>query len=157
MVIDDSIPPALQRLAPFVGTWHTTGTVVATSAAYTATDIYEWLPGGHFLVHRWDAQMPDGRSQGIEIIGPDASDGADGSDGAARGHYTMHSFDSTGKADTMRAIVDGKQVAFDGSGVRFRGAFNGNGTEMAGTWSLHAEGSRQDWKPWMTVVLRRSN
>lgn len=110
MAIDDSIPPALQRLAPFVGTWHTTGTVIATSAAYTATDIYEWLPGGHFLVHRWDAQMAEGRSQDIKIIGPDASDGA------ARGHCTMHLFDSTGKTDTMRSIVDGKQVAFAGNG-----------------------------------------
>lgn len=150
MAIDNSIPPAMQRLAPFVGTWHTTGTVIATSAAYTATDIYEWLPGGHFLVHRWDAAMPDGRSQGIEIIGPDAPDGA------ASGHYTMHSFDSTGKAETMRAVVNGNSVAYDGDGVRFRGAFNGDGSEMSGTWSLQAEGSA-DWEPWMSVVLRQES
>lgn len=138
------IAAALQNLTPFVGTWQTTGAVVATSAAYTATDIYEWLPGGHFLVHRWDAAMPDGRSQGIEIISPDASDG----------HYTMHSFDSTGKADTMLAVLHGKSVAYDGDGVRFRGAFNADGSEMSGTWSLRA-GDGADWEPWMSVVLRR--
>ncbi|MGV3680602.1 MAG: hypothetical protein ACO1PM_12870 [Acidovorax sp.] len=143
------IPSALQNLAPFVGAWHTTGTVVATSAAYTATDTYEWLPGGHFLVHRWDAAMPDGRSQGIEIIGADAADGA------KEGHYTMQSFDSTGKADIMRAVVEGKRVAYDGDGVRFRGAFNADGSEMAGTWSLQAESSSREWQPWMTVSLRR--
>ncbi len=145
----DDMAPALQRLEPFAGTWHTTGTVLATSAAYTATDIYEWLPGGHFLVHRWDATMPEGRSQGIEIIGPDASNGA-------IGRYTMHSFDNTGKADTMRAVVDGKSVAFDGNGVRFRGAFNGDGSEMSGTWSLQAQGSA-DWEPWMSVTLKRES
>lgn len=143
------IPSALQNLAPFVGAWHTTGTVVATSAPYTATDTYEWLPGGHFLVHRWDAAMPDGRSQGIEIIGPDTADGA-------KGHYTMQSFDSTGKADTMRAVVDGKRVAYDGEGVRFRGAFNGDGSELSGTWSLQAEGSA-DWAPWMSATLKRES
>ncbi len=144
------ISSALQRLAPFVGTWNTTGTVVATSATYSATDTYEWLPGGHFLLHTWDAQMPEGRSQGIEIIGPDASDGA------ASGHYTMHSFDDTGKAGTMRAIVDGKRVEFDGTGVRFRGAFNGDGSEMSGTWSLQGQGST-DWEPWMSVTLQRDS
>ncbi|MES2612398.1 MAG: hypothetical protein V4679_19250 [Pseudomonadota bacterium] len=145
------IAAALQNLTPFVGTWQTKGMVVATSAAFTATDIYEWLPGGHFLVHRWDAAMPDGRSQGIEIIGPDAPDGIDG----AGDHYTMHSFDSTGKAETMRAVVNGKNVAYDGDGVRFRGAFNGDGSEMSGTWSLQAEGS-PDWEPWMSVTLKRA-
>lgn len=143
-----TIPSALQGLAPFVGTWHTTGTVLATSAPYTATDTYEWLPGGHFLMHRWDAAMPDGRSQGIEIIGLDAADGA------KEGHYTMQSFDSTGKADTMRAVVDGQQVAYDGDGVRFRGAFNGDGSEMSGTWSLQANDS-ETWEPWMTLSLQR--
>ncbi|MBB6558299.1 hypothetical protein HNP48_000963 [Acidovorax soli] len=144
----DPIPPALQALAPFVGTWHTTGTVVATSAPYTATDIYEWLPGRHFLLHRWDAAMPEGRSQGIEVIGADDSEGKGG-------HYTLRSFDDTGKEDTLRAVVDGKAVAFDGEEVRFRGAFNGDETEMSGTWSLQADGS-QGWEPWMTVSLRRS-
>ena len=144
----EPIPPALQALAPFAGTWHTTGTVAATSAPYTATDTYEWLPGRHFLLHRWDAAMPEGRSQGIEVFGPDATDGP-------AGHYAMHSFDDTGKADTMRAVIDGRSVAFDGQGVRFRGHFNADGSEMSGTWSLQAQGS-QEWQPWMTVVLRRS-
>lgn len=67
----------------------------------------------------------------------------------------MQSFDSAGKADTMRAVVDGQQVAYDGDGVRFRGAFNAAGSEMSGTWSLQAEGSGQVWQPWMTASLRR--
>lgn len=144
------IPPALQALAPLAGTWHTTGTMAATSAPYTATDTYEWLPGCHFLLHRWDAAMPEGRSQGIEVIG------ADGPDGEA-GHYTMQSFDDTGKAGTMHAVVNGKDVAFDGDGMRFRGAFNADATEMSGTWSLlQSDGSHAEWQPWMTVALRRA-
>lgn len=82
--------PGHRRLDAFVGTWHTEGELKARSSGpavkFHATDTCEWLPGGFFLVHRWDAHMPDGEFKGVEIIGYDASSQT----------YPMHAFDSWG-------------------------------------------------------------
>jgi hypothetical protein len=43
--------PITERLGAVVGRWHTTGHVIADPPIpVVGTDIYEWLPGGHFLV-----------------------------------------------------------------------------------------------------------
>jgi hypothetical protein len=71
-----------------VGTWKTVGEIRASPSGPAvkvhATDAYEWLPGEVFVVHRWNAHMPDREITGIEIIGHDTP----------RGTYSMLSFDS---------------------------------------------------------------
>ncbi|MGH7725605.1 MAG: DUF1579 family protein [Candidatus Eiseniibacteriota bacterium] len=61
---DSAATSELGRLNPFVGVWNTEGemrnTPSGSSTKFKATDTYEWLPGGHFLLHRFDANMPDG-------------------------------------------------------------------------------------------------
>jgi hypothetical protein len=65
--------PELERLRPFVGVWATEGAIGTDATAppvpFRATDTYGWLPGGHLLLHRFDADMPGGRVQGLEVIG----------------------------------------------------------------------------------------
>lgn len=65
MANQPSASPELGRLEPFVGAWATEGEMVAdrpaTRARFKATDTYEWLPGGHFLLHR--ISRPDGRGK----------------------------------------------------------------------------------------------
>jgi hypothetical protein len=138
----------LARLEPFVGSWRTEGEIHgardAAAATMSASDVYEWLPGRHFLVHRWDAHLPEGRSQGIELVGWDGE----------RGDYAMHSFDSDGNAGAMRARVDGEHWAYDSEALRFRGGFREGGRVFAGTWERRADGG--GWTPWMDVTLRRS-
>lgn len=137
----------IERLGALCGTWHTSGDVLGRngepSAPFTATDSYQWLPGRHFLVHHWDAAMPDGRSQGIEMIGYDAE-----SD-----HFPMHAYDSDGNVTEMAGIYNGSSMQFEGAGVRFRGAFNADCNVITGTWEVQPEGN--GWLPWMHVTLTR--
>ena len=90
----------LERLNPFVGVWDTEGEMktiaLGQSAKFKATDTYEWLPGGHFLLHRFDADMPQGKVQGIEVIGymPESDT------------YPMYSFDSTGNTNLMQSRIE---------------------------------------------------
>ncbi|HSX61295.1 MAG TPA: DUF1579 family protein [Tahibacter sp.] len=140
---------ALAPLAAFVGTWTTQGEVKllgpsGRGAPYRATDTYEWLPGGHFLLHRFVAQMPDGAVEGIEVIGYDAS----------RKHFTMHSYDNQGNANVMQASVDGEQWTYSGNNVRFRGNFSEDGRVFSGTWEMR-ERLNVAWRTWMSVALRR--
>lgn len=142
--------PMLAPLAAFVGSWNTRGEVKllgpsGRSAPFQASDSYEWLHGGHFLLHRYVAQMPDGTVEGIEIIGYDTS----------RKIYTMQSYDNQGKTNTLQASVDGEQWTFTGGNLRFRGSFGADGQVFGGTWEMR-ERINAPWRPWMTIELQRA-
>ena len=139
----------LGRLEPLVGIWRTEGEMVSGPAGapvkFTATDIYEWLPGGHFLLHRFDADMPDGRVQGSEIIGY-SQESRD---------YPMHSVDDLGKVSVMHARIEGDIWTFIGEGIRFSGGFRDNGLVFAGLWELRSDDG-STWQPWMRVRMRQA-
>ena len=62
-------------LGALVGRWKTEGWTSeappVTASRIEALDTYEWLPGGHALLHRVDAHVGDQRVEGAEIIGYD--------------------------------------------------------------------------------------
>lgn len=138
-----------QRLDAFVGTWNTEGQVRASSSGpavrIAAIDTYQWLEGGFFLLHRWDAQMPDGNTKGIEVIGYDA----------ASKTYPMHSFDNLGNVAVMHASVDGNRWTFTGESVRYTGGFSDDGKTFAGLWERRSDDGAS-WSPWMDVTLRKA-
>jgi hypothetical protein len=138
-----------KRLATFVGSWSTAGVVRGDSddppVTFQATDTYEWLDGGFFLVHRWDARMPDGSTKGIEIIGYDA----------ANKTYPMHSFDNQGNRSVMQGRVDGDTWRFTGESVRFTGGFRDGGKTFAGVWEQRSS-KDAPWQPWMDVELTKT-
>lgn len=140
--------PEHRRLEAFVGTWKTQGEARATAASpavrFEASDSYEWLPGGFFLVHRWDAHMPDGQTQGIEIIGYDAESRT----------YTMHTFDNQGNAGVMQASVEGDTWTFTGESLRFTGSFRDGGNTIAGMWEQRSQDGSH-WIPWLDVTLTK--
>jgi hypothetical protein len=140
--------PDLARLAPFVGTWETEGEVLGGAAGrpakFRARDSYEWLPGGHFLLHQFEAEMPDGTVEGMEVIGATATPAT----------YAMHSYDSTGQASVMEGRVEHDVWTFAGENVRFTGGFRDGEREFAGRWELRA-GEGGEWEPWVDVRLRK--
>ncbi|HEU5163294.1 MAG TPA: DUF1579 family protein [Thermoanaerobaculia bacterium] len=139
--------PELAPLESFSGRWDTEGemrSAAGPSRAFKARDAYEWVAGGQFLLHRFDADMPDGKVEGIEIIGYDRESRS----------YVMHSFDSTGTATVMRGTNENGRWMFEGERARFRGGFRDGGRVFAGLWEMRsADGS--PWEPWMDVTLRK--
>jgi hypothetical protein len=58
---------------------------------------FEWLPGGRFLIERWEVERPE-FPDGIAIIGSDPSGET----------LTQHYFDSRGVSRTYRmSLIDG--------------------------------------------------
>ena len=140
--------PAHKRLEILIGTWNTTGEIKATddSPAMTllATDTYEWLPGGFFMLHSADARMGGNPSRSIEIIGYDA----------ASGDYVTRSYDDQGGSDAFTASLKGRGWSIDGEAARFRGSFNAAGSELKGKWERRSKSG--DWLPWMKIKLTKS-
>src|SRR5215468_4343691 len=62
--------PEIQRLGALVGRWRSEGHIVGeVPVPITGTDIYQWLPGGFFLVHHVDVVIGEQTVQAIELIG----------------------------------------------------------------------------------------
>ena len=141
--------PATPDLAPldrFVGVWDTEGEVGAGDSAvrFEATDEYEWLAGGYFLLHKFRARMPEGEASGIEVISHDP----------ASNTFELRSFDNTGSSSVMSARHEGDRWSFVGEQMRFSGAFSPDGREFSGIWESRPPGA-STWQPWMTVRLSK--
>ena len=145
------ISPATIHHVPldvFVGSWKTEGEVIGvaegSSLKFTATDTYEWLPGGYFLFHRFDADMPDGNVKGIEVIGYSTESQT----------FFLYSFDNLGNTTLLQGKIDDERWTFIGESIRFTGSFSENGRTLSGLWEIRSsEGAV--WQPWMNVTLRK--
>jgi hypothetical protein len=132
-------PTELEILA---GHWDTTGTVIGEKSPFEAVDIYEWMPGGYFLLHHVEAEMGGAEVRALEVIGADP--GGSG--------YVTWSFDNSGGALTYRAQLDGRKWSIDGEAERFRGEVSPDGRTLEGQWSQKRGGQ---WVPWMDIALRK--
>ena len=132
---------AMQRLQQFVGRWNTTG---RTSEGHKlqATDVYEWLPGEFFIIHKWKSRLGEEAVAGIEIIGYDTEANA----------YFTQSYDSHGNTAKYQAYFSGNVWSIDGQSERFRGGFNDDGKVLSGDWEMLKDGS---WIHWMEIELTK--
>lgn len=78
------------------------------SSTVTGTDVYEWAPGGFFLVHHVDVTVGDRSVRAIEIIGErDPASGA----------FIARAHDNDGGVTIMLATIDADGVwTFTGGG-----------------------------------------
>lgn len=140
---------AHKNLEPFVGKWNTVGNIKSINGSspgqMKGTDIYEWLPGGFFLLHKVDVQMDTERKQSIEIIGYDESTDT----------YPMHFYDNEGNSGTLHASLDNGTWTFLSDTLRFTGCFSEDGKILTGVWEQRDDTS--DWIAWMEVRLTRGD
>jgi hypothetical protein len=161
----DSAPtpsPEIQRLGALVGRWRSEGYIVGeVPVPITGTDIYEWLPGGFFLVHHVDVVIGEQKVQALEILGEyDPTTES----------FTGRAYDNLGDVTIMHAKVDehgvwrftgGGDVApvarpssADASGaVRSTLTVSPDGSNMAAKWERSDDGAT--WQPWMDMTFTR--
>lgn len=144
------IEPAAEYklLNVFTGKWNTEGYTIAEpngpSQRIEAIDIYEWLPGGFFLIHHADAHVGDEQIHIIEIIGYNASDKS----------YYSHSFDSLGNYATFHLSINEGSLKITGESERFTGRINKSATSITGKWERSDNGL--DWQHSMDVKLTKA-
>jgi hypothetical protein len=139
------IPARLRPLAPFAGTWRTTGEILGDAEErLDATDRYEWFPGGHFLVHHVEGRMGPHEVRAIEMIGADP----DGDD------FVTHAFDNGGNTARYTATLHERAWSIDGETERFRGEFDADWRTLRGAWERLDRGR---WERWMTITLAKQD
>jgi hypothetical protein len=128
-------------LAPLVGEWQIrAGFGNEAPADIGASVTFEWLPGGQFLVQRWDVPHPEA-PDGIAIIGADPK---------REGGYLQHYFDSRGVARVYKMTLhDGVWELWRGEpdfspldfSQRFTAIFGADGKTIAGRWEICLDGT----------------
>jgi hypothetical protein len=145
----DEITPAgrLRPLAPLVGRWRTFGTVFGEDGARVmpvdGTDEYEWMAGGHWVIHRVDVLMGNDRARALELIGEPDGDGT----------FAMRAFDSSGAFDEMRLTAQGRTLLTQGERVRNVLTVADDGRSMSATWERQLDGGA--WSHWMELSFQR--
>jgi hypothetical protein len=134
----------LRKLDALVGKWKSEGETVTTdsetSIRISGTDIYEWLPGGFFMIHHVDVKIGDEQVNVIEMIG--------GNEEIAG--FPMRAFDNHGNYSVMHATVDPNGVwTFAGESTRARLTVSDDRKTMKAHWERSDNGSY--WQPWMEM------
>ena len=152
--------PQTQRLDALVGRWRSEGHIVGDPPVpITGTDIYEWLPGGFFLVHHVDVVIGQQQVQALKIIGEHDP---------TTDSFTAHAYDNLGNTTIMRARVDEQGVwPFTGGGdvaavarpasadasgaVRSTLTISPDRSSMTARWERSDDGV--SWQPWMDMTF----
>jgi hypothetical protein len=124
---------------PLIGSWASSGRTV-DGVGIEGSDVYEWLPGGQFVVHRVDVRMGGEQVDVLEMIGE--------RDGEA---FLMRSFDNHGGTALMRATVDDAGV-WTFAGPTQRATLVVAGSTMSARWEREVDGA---WEHWMDMEFRR--
>ena len=139
--------PALERLNVFIGRWITEGETVtgaeSPSVRIAASDVYQWLPGGHFIMHPAYGRIGPADVGGLEVIGHDSE----------TGQYRTYFFDSEGTTSTQTLTCQGDTWTWQDAHARCTGVFTDGGKTLIARHERSDDGKH--WTPSMTVTLRR--
>lgn len=136
---------ALKQLDAIIGRWQSEGETVATesepSFQIRGTDIYEWMPGGFFMIHHVDVKMGEEQVNSIELIGGNEEE---------HGGLPMRSFDNRGNFSVMYATVDSDGIwTFADESTRAHLTVSDHRQTMVAHWERSEDGS--NWQPWMEM------
>jgi hypothetical protein len=136
----------LSALEKLVGKWHTEGQQyegpLGAAAPFAAVEVFEWLEGGHFLVHRLDGHLGGQTAACVEVLGKRED-----------GQLVAHTFYSDGKRNDWVVKADGPSLVWSGvwpkssggsSQVRYTMSFEDAGNTLVGKWEQSADG--QTWQ-----------
>lgn len=136
-----------RRLDVLAGAWETTLIALqpdgSTGGVSFASDVYTWMPNGHFLVHEVDAMMDGQRVRSTEIIGVDVESGG----------FFSRSYDADGGTSDFTSRLDGGRYTIQGQSQRFDGVISSDRQLLTGEWE-HRVGD--DWIPFVRIVLERA-
>ena len=146
---------AHKMLELFAGKWNVAGVQrdsrVGPAAEISGVERYEWLEGGLYLIHHFDATVGGSQAACIEIIGHDA----------ASETYPIHTYYNSGQQADWRLteqdgkwIITGEWPMADGPAkVRCRMEFIEEGNGRTATWESSDDGT--DWEPFWEVRATR--
>jgi hypothetical protein len=139
--------PEVERLNIFIGKWINEGYTIKTPEAsqlkILSSDIYEWMPGGFFVLHTAYGRIGSMNVGGTEILGYDTT----------TKKYFSHFYDSGGNFHEAELEADGNSWTWKGKATGCTAVFTENGkVQTAHHVRLDEHGT---WVPSMEVVLTK--
>ncbi len=139
--------PEHKKLGLVIGKWINEGYTVedaeSPSVKILTSDIYEWMPGGFFVLHTAYGRIGNIDVGGTEILGYDQS---------AKKYFTRF-YDSRGNVSESDLIVNGDTWIWKGQTTGCTAVFTENGkVQTAHHIRLDKSGN---WVPSMEVVLTK--
>jgi len=139
--------PEYKPLEVFIGKWinegHTRATADTPAVPILTSDVYEWMPGGFFVLHTAYDRIGNVDVGGTEVISYDA----------ASKKYRSYFFDSQGHISTHELTVSGDTWRWSGEQTRSTAVFTDQDkTQTAHHERLHEHGN---WVPAMDVILTK--
>ncbi len=139
--------PEHAMLDVFIGRWINEGRTIerpdTPSVEIVTSDVYEWAPGGFFVLHSAYGRIGDIDVGGIEIIGR----------APERGRYCSRFFDSQGNETASELTVRAGVWTWQGERTRCTATFSDDGRIQTAHHERSADGVT--WEPSMDVTLRR--
>ncbi|TDC47132.1 hypothetical protein E1212_25095 [Jiangella ureilytica] len=134
----------MEELDALVGVWRSAGETVDDPVVHIeGSDVYEWLPGRHFLVHHVDVSVDGRRYQALEMFGAEAD------------AVVARAYDSDGVTGTMTVgTPEHGVVTLTGPDTRARLVVAGDGASMAARWDRLDDGA---WRHWMDMRFTRES
>ena len=132
-------------LAVLIGKWinegHTIGTAQVPSAPILTSDVYEWVPGGFFVVHSAFGKIGETSVGGVDIIGVDGD------------AYSSTFYDSFGNCHRSRLEIEGDVLRWIGDRTRCTVTMTDDGLTQVAHHESSADGV--SWSASMDVTLRK--
>jgi Protein of unknown function (DUF1579) len=139
--------PDYRLLDVFIGRWINRGHTLDESGHpdqdILTSDVYEWMPGGFFVLHTAYGRIGEVDVGGVEIIGYDATSGI----------YRSYFFDSCGNAALDQLSQREGVWRWQGESRRATATFSDNGKVQTCEHERLGQGER--WLPAMHVVLTK--
>jgi hypothetical protein len=128
---------AQRRLDVAIGTWKVEGrnddaAPASPGQQVSGQESYEWMPGGFFLLCRWDRRIGSQRHTGMAVIGHDPDSRS----------YSSQSFDNLGYHRGYDMTVGDHSWTFSGKYERAHMTFAGDGRGFTVTWEISKDGER---------------
>jgi hypothetical protein len=134
-----------RALAVLIGKWINEGCTVETaeipSVPILTSDVYEWVPGGFFVVHSAFGTIGGTAVGGVEIIGVDGE------------AYRSTLYDSFGNVHSSRLEIEGDMLRWTADRTRCTVTLTDNGMTQVARHEARSDGA--SWAPSMNVTLRK--
>jgi hypothetical protein len=141
--------PGLEGLEPFVGKWHTEGRQhegpLGPASPFVAVETFEWLDGGHFLIHRLEGSFGKQPAACFEVFGKDE-----------QGSLFAKTFYNDGNQNDWQLTLEQHALVLNGtwskgSGpsyqVRYTAKVIEQGNALEGRWEESRDG--QEWRTFL--------
>jgi Protein of unknown function (DUF1579) len=134
-----------QALAVLIGKWINEGHTIASgdipSVPILTSDVYEWAPGGFFVVHSAYGKIGETSVGGVEIIGVDGEE------------YQSTFYDSFGNVHRSQMEIKGDVLRWAGDRTRSTVTMTDGGMSQVARHESSPDGVT--WAPSMDVTLRK--